>query len=118
MVALLLASVGLYGVVSYLVLLRSKEMVIRLALGATRVQVARRLLAGMSRLVVVGIVLGVAGSLAVSRLIGSVLFGVSSTDPRTYALVCLVIAAAALLACGPPILRASRVNTMTILKEE
>lgn len=117
-VALLLAAVGLYGVVTYLVLLRSKEMVIRMSIGATGGQVASLLFGGMARLVALGLVIGVAGALSASRLIGAMLFQVSPTDLRTYVVVASLVVVTALLACGPPIVRISRINPMSILKEE
>ncbi|MGH9160227.1 MAG: ADOP family duplicated permease [Vicinamibacteraceae bacterium] len=117
-VALLLAAIGLYGVVAYLALLRSKEIVIRLAVGATNRQVAGLMLGGMLRLVGIGLVSGLLGSVAASRVLSAMLFQVSPTDLRTYVVVCFVVTSIALLACGPPILRASRVNPMSVLKEE
>lgn len=117
-IALVLAAVGLYGVVAYLVLQRSREMVIRMSVGATGGQIATLLLGGMLRLVASGIAIGVAASLAVSPLIGALLFEVSPTSARTYLLVASTVAAAAFLACCPPIYRASRFSPMSVLKEE
>jgi predicted permease len=118
LIALLLAALGLYGVVTYLALQRSKEMVIRLSLGATAGQVARLMLGDMLRLVGVGITAGIAGSLAGSRVIGGLLFRVSPTDLRTYVAVAALVGVVALLACCPPVIRATRVDPASILKEE
>lgn len=117
-IALLLAAIGLYGVVTYLLLLRSKEMVIRISIGATSGQVAWLMLGGMLRLLMLGLIIGIAASAATSQLLSAMLFQVSPTDLRTYLLVSSVVAITALLACGPPILRASRVNPMSLLKED
>jgi putative ABC transport system permease protein len=117
-VALVLAALGLYGVVAYLAMQRSKEMVIRISLGATAGQIAKLMLGGMMQLVGFGVCAGVAGSLAASKLIGTLLFQVSPTDIRTYVTVSALVGSVALVACFPPILRASRVDPASILKEE
>jgi putative ABC transport system permease protein len=116
--ALLLSAAGLYGLVSYLVALRSKEMVIRMSIGATGTQIATLVLGGMLRLIIAGIVAGVIASITASRLIASLLFQVSATDVRIYSLVSVLVAGVTLLACCPPILRTSRVNVLSILKED
>jgi predicted permease len=117
-IAVVLAAIGIYGLVSYLVLLRSKEMVIRLSLGATGSHIASLVFGGMLRLVLLGAAAGVAGSFAVSRLIEGLLFQVSPTDTRTYALVLGVITGIAMLACCPPVLRSVRINPTSVLKED
>jgi predicted permease len=117
-VALALAAIGLYGVITYVVLQRSKEMVIRISMGATGRRVAGLMLGGMLRIVAVGVIAGLAGAVAASRVIGSMLFQTSATDLRTYLAVCAIVAATALLACTPPILRVSRVNPMSVLKND
>jgi hypothetical protein len=116
--ALLLSAAGLYGLVSYLVALRSREMVIRMSVGATGGQITRLVLGGMLRLIVAGVVAGVAASVVASRLIATLLFQVSATDPRIYAVVSVTVAGVTLLACCPPILRTSRVSVLSILKED
>jgi ABC-type antimicrobial peptide transport system permease subunit len=117
-VALLLAAAGLYGLLSYLVALRSKEMGIRMCMGATGEQIARLIFGGMFRLVVTGIGVGVLAAFAASRLIGTLLFRVSATDPTFYAGVSAAVAAVSLLACCPPILRSRRINVVSILYED
>ena len=117
-VALVLAALGLYGVVAYLALQRSKEMVIRVSLGATAGQITSLMLSGTMWLVCIGVAAGLAGSLAASKSIGSLLFQVSPTDIRTYAVVSALVSGVALAACFPPILRTSRVDPASILKEE
>jgi predicted lysophospholipase L1 biosynthesis ABC-type transport system permease subunit len=117
-VALVLAAAGLYGVVTYLALLRSREMVIRISLGATSAQIAGLMFGGMMQLVGLGIAAGVIGSLATSKVIGTLLFQVSPTDSRIYLTVAMTVAGVALLACWPPIRRASHANPASILKEE
>lgn len=117
-VALLLAAAGLYGLVSYLVALRSKEIGIRLCVGATGEQIARLLLGGMFRLVIAGIVAGVLAALAASRLLSTLLFQVSPTDPWFYITVSVTVAAVTLLACCPPILRSRRTNVVSVLYED
>lgn len=113
--ALLLAAAGLYGLVSYLVGLRAKEMGIRISLGATGDQIAGLVLGEMLRLIVAGAVLGVAMSLAASRLVATLLFQVSPTDIRLYIAVPLLVAGVTLVACGPPVLRSRRLDVMPIL---
>jgi ABC-type antimicrobial peptide transport system permease subunit len=117
-VALLLAAAGLYGLVSYLVARRSKEMGIRLCMGATGTQIARLILGGMCRLVVGGIAVGVFAAFAASRLLATLLFRVSATDPTLYIGVSATVAVVALVACCPPILRSRRINVVSILYED
>ena len=116
--ALLLSAVGVYGLMAYSVSQRSREMGIRLALGARRRDVLRLVLGGGGRLVLAGLVAGLAGALAATRLASSLLFGVSATDPMTFAVMTLVLAAVALLACYLPARRASRVDPVTALRSE
>ena len=116
--ALILASVGIYGVLAYIVTQRTQELGLRVALGADAgsifLTVARH---GMS-LAGIGIVLGVAASLAVSRLLQSQLFGVQPADPATYSLAALTFALVALLACYIPARRASKVDPLVALRYE
>ncbi|HEU5182789.1 MAG TPA: ABC transporter permease [Candidatus Polarisedimenticolia bacterium] len=116
--ALLLAAVGLYGVVAFSVARRTQEIGIRMALGARRGDVLRLVLGGGARLVVPGVILGTAASLAVTRLISSLLFGISATDPLTFAGVALLLAGVALLASYLPARRATRVDPLRALRYE
>ena len=116
--ALALAAIGLYGVVSYGVAQRTREIGIRMALGAGRPRVVRLLVAGGLRLVVIGGVLGLALALAAARLLGGLLFEVSALDPLTFLGVPLVLGAAALLAAWLPARRASRVDPLAALRTD
>src|SRR6476646_8133352 len=116
--ALTLAIVGLYGVMAYNGLRRMREIGVRLALGAMPAQIRMMMLGQGMRLLVIGLVLGFAGAIAASRVIRSLLFGVSANDPLIYAAVTVVLIAAATVACWLPARRASRVNPMVTLRAE
>ncbi|HXM32807.1 MAG TPA: ABC transporter permease, partial [Chthoniobacterales bacterium] len=116
--ALTLAVVGLYGVMAFSGLRRMREIGVRLALGAMPAQIRRMMLGQGMRLLGGGLLLGFAGAVALSRVIRSLLFGVSANDPLIYGTVTLVLAAAALFACWIPARRASRVNPMITLRAE
>ncbi len=116
--ALTLAVVGLYGVMAFNGLRRMREIGVRLALGAMPAQIRGMMLRQGMRLLGAGIVLGFVGAIALSRVIRSLLFGVSANDPLIYCSVTLVLALAALLACWIPARRASRVNPMITLRAE
>jgi len=116
--ALLLSVVGLYGVVSYGVSQRLREMGVRLAMGAEAGDIRGLVLGQSIKLVVFGLVLGTAGSLLVTRLMASLLFGVSATDPWTYGSVAIVLAAVAVLAGAIPAARAARVDPIRVLRAE
>jgi putative ABC transport system permease protein len=116
--ALTLAIVGLYGVMSFNGLRRMREIGVRLALGAMPSQIRTMMLAHGMRLLGGGLLLGFAGAFAISRVIRSLLFGVSVNDPLIYGSVSLVLGCAALFACWVPARRASRVNPMITLRAE
>ena len=116
--ALILASVGIYGVVSYLVGQRTHEIGVRMALGAQRTDVLRLILGGSARLVLSGIVIGVLGAIALTRVMANQLFEVSASDPVTFVAVSLLLMFVALGACYVPARRASNVDPMVALRYE
>jgi putative ABC transport system permease protein len=116
--ALLLAVVGLYGVMAYNGVRRVREIGVRLALGARRLQILAMMLRQGMRLLVIGLVVGFAGALATSRVLRAMLFQVSATDPLTHFGVALLLAAVAAVACWIPARRASRVDPMEALRME
>jgi len=116
--ALLLAAVGLYGVMAYSVAGRTKELGIRMALGAGRGRVRRMILADGLALASAGTLIGLLASAACMRLMRSMLYGVSDTDPLTYAAVAVFLTAVALLACYVPARRATKVDPMVALRQD
>jgi putative ABC transport system permease protein len=117
-VALLLAGVGIYGVMAYSVAQRTHEIGVRVALGARRTDVLGLILRRGMSLAAVGVGVGFAGSLALTQLMKTLLFNVSATDPLTFVGIPLLLAAVALLACLIPALRASKVDPMVALRYE
>jgi predicted permease len=117
-VALLLAAIGTYGVLSYMVSERQREIGIRMALGAGNGQVVGLVLRQGISIAAIGIVVGVAGALALSRLTQSLLFGVDPADPATFGAVIIVIAVVATAACLIPMLRATRVDPLTAIRTD
>ena len=116
--ALLLAAIGTYGVLSYLVTERRREIGIRMALGAKRETVLRSVLGYGLKLTAIGLAAGLAGALALTRLMETLLFEVRPTDPATLASVAAVITFVAIIACLVPALRATRVDPIAALREE
>jgi putative ABC transport system permease protein len=117
-VALFLAAIGVYGVVSYLVTQRARELGIRLALGARPSALFRLVIGQGMRPVVVGAAVGLVSATALSGVMKSLLFGVAALDPPTYVMTSLAIATIALAACAVPALRATRVDPLVALREE
>jgi putative ABC transport system permease protein len=117
-IAVLLATVGLYGVLAYSVSQRSHEIGVRMALGARGGNVLGMVLGQGMLLVAVGLALGVLGAVAAGRLIEEQLFGIGSTDPLTYLGVCAVFAVVAAAACLVPSFRATRVDPLEALQAE
>jgi ABC-type antimicrobial peptide transport system permease subunit len=117
-VALMLAAIGTYGVLSYLVTERQREIGIRVALGASAGGIVRLVLRQGLSITVMGIAIGVLGALALARVTESLLFGVSPTDPGTYVAVGGVILAVALLACLVPAQRATRVDPLVAIRND
>ncbi|HEV3073227.1 MAG TPA: FtsX-like permease family protein, partial [Thermoanaerobaculia bacterium] len=118
LLALTLAAVGIYGVLSYLVEQRTREIGVRMALGASTAQVQRLVLRQGMGAVAIGIVLGLGGALAVTRLLGGLLVGVTARDPISFLVTPALLAAIAVLAASIPAHRASRLDPLAALREE
>jgi putative ABC transport system permease protein len=116
--AVLLAAVGIYGVLSYAVNQRLREIGVRMALGARRSDVLGLVIGSGMRLTLVGVAIGAAGGLLASRALGRLLYGVTATDPLTFAAVAGLLAVVALIAIYFPAARATRVDPMTVLRTE
>ena len=117
-VALLLATVGTYGVIAYSVSERTPEIGIRMALGAQRWDTVALLLKHGIRVLLIGLPLGLGGAFALSRILESQLFGVSASDPMTLVGVSLILAGVAISACYIPARRAAKVDPMVALRYE
>jgi putative ABC transport system permease protein len=116
--SLLLAAVGLFGVLSYIVSQRTGEIGVRIALGAQRTDVLRLMLTDGLRPAIVGLVIGIVASLAIARLVRSLLFGISPLDPVVFVVVAAALLAVATVACLLPAWRASRLDPMQALRTE
>jgi putative ABC transport system permease protein len=117
-VALLLAALGIYGVISYLVSQRTRELGIRVALGATRRSIVHLVVSQGAVLAAIGVVTGVAGALALRRALASMVFGISEVDPVSLAVAPAVLLAAALLGCYLPARRAARVDPVIAMRND
>jgi predicted permease len=116
--ALVLAGIGIYGVISYIVGQRTHEIGIRMALGAQRSHVLKIVLGQGARLALLGVVIGLAAAAGLTRLMGTILYGVSATDPLTFAAVAMVLTLIALAACYIPARRAVRIDRLVALRHE
>jgi ABC-type antimicrobial peptide transport system permease subunit len=117
-VALMLASVGIYAVISYAVAQRTREIGIRMALGAARTDVLRLVVRDGMSPALTGVALGALGALGVTRLMRSLLYGVSATDPIVFAMVAGMLVVVALGACWVPARRAARVEPNVALRND
>ena len=116
--ALILAAVGIYGVMSHIVAQQTHEIGVRMALGADSKDVLKLILGKGLMMTIIGVSIGIGGALGLSRFLSGLLYGVKPTDPLTYSAVSLILIAVALLACYIPARRAARVDPMVALRFE
>jgi ABC-type antimicrobial peptide transport system permease subunit len=116
--ALLLATIGVYAVIAFTVSMRAQEMAIRMALGSRRGQIVRLVLTSGAKLAAIGCAAGLVGALAVSKLLSSMLFNVSATDPLILTMSIALMLALSLLACIVPAQRAASANPVDALRSE
>lgn len=116
--ALVLSALGIYGVLSYSIAQRTREIGLRLALGADRGSVLRLVVSGGARLAILGIAVGTAGALVLTRLMTDLLYGVRPADPMTFGIVTVILASTSLVACYIPARRTMRVDPMLALRHE
>jgi ABC-type antimicrobial peptide transport system permease subunit len=115
---MLIATCGLYGLMAYVVTQRRREIGVRMALGATRRDVLRLVLARALRIVVAGLIVGLAGAAGVTRVLQTFLFGVTPTDPLVFTIVTLLLLAVGLMAAWLPARRATRIDPWAALRAE
>jgi putative ABC transport system permease protein len=116
--ALILAAVGIYGVLSYVVSQRTREIGLRMAIGASQWDIVRVILGYSARLTAIGLMIGVVAAMAATRLLSTLLFGITPLDPRTFVAVSALLAAVALFASYMPTRRAAAVDPLVALREE